>query len=106
MPYTSPRLVRRTAVFRALAGLGVLVALAGAMPAPTDQAITTPDDPFIVKPYLQLGDLPRLSPTEPVRVLWQAANDVDAKWVVELRQRDERAVAVRNRKRWPADHDG
>ena len=88
MPYTSPRLVRRTAVFRALAGLGVLVALAGAMPAPTDQAITTPDDPFIVKPYLQLGDLPRLSPTEPVRVLWQAANDVDAKWVVELRQRE------------------
>ena len=46
------------------------------------------DSPFIVKPYLQLGDLPRLAPSEPVRVLWQAANDTDAKWTVDVRQRN------------------
>ena len=88
MPYASHRLVRRTTVLRALAGLAVLGALAGAAAPAADQVVAAPDDPFIVKPYLQLGDLPRLSPTEPVRVLWQAANDVDAKWVVDLRQRD------------------
>ncbi len=88
MPYASHRLVRRDTVFRALAGFAVLAALAGSTAPAADQAVAAPDDPFIVKPYLQLGDLPRLSPMEPVRVLWQAANDVDAKWVVELRQRD------------------
>ena len=88
MPHASHRLVRRNTVFSALAGLAVLGALAGAAAPAADQVVAAPEDPFIVKPYLQLGDLPRLSPTEPVRVLWQAANDVDAKWVVDLRQSD------------------
>ena len=88
MLHASHRLVRRNTVFSALAGLAVLAALAGAAAPAANQVVAAPDDPFIVKPYLQLGDLPRLSPTEPVRVLWQAANDVDAKWVVDLRQRD------------------
>jgi Icc-related predicted phosphoesterase len=42
--------------------------------------------PFIVEPYLQLGDLPRLSPVEPVRLLWQAPNEPAAKWSVDVRQ--------------------
>lgn len=49
----------------------------------------TLDSPFIVKPYLQLGDLPKLSTSEPVRVLWQAPNETDAKWAVDVRQRDD-----------------
>ena len=88
MPHAICRLVRRKTAFKALAGLAVLAAFAGATAPAADQLVATPDDPFIVKPYLQLGDLPRLSPTEPVRVLWQAANDADAKWTVDVRQRD------------------
>jgi Calcineurin-like phosphoesterase len=45
--------------------------------------------PFIVKPYLQLGDLPKLGSSEPVRLLWHAANERDPNWTVEVRQ-DER----------------
>jgi hypothetical protein len=67
--------------------LAGLAATGGAQPA-ADQATATADGPFIVKPYLQLGDLPRLAPSEPVRVLWQAANETDAKWSVDVRQRD------------------
>src|SRR6185436_908908 len=47
---------------------------------------TPPQSPFIVQPYLQLGDLASLSPVEPVRVLWQATNERTAKWAVEVRQ--------------------
>ena len=49
----------------------------------------TPDDPFLVKPYLQLGDLPKLSTSEPLRVLWQAPIETGAKWAVDVRQRDD-----------------
>ena len=41
---------------------------------------------FLVEPYLQLGDVPRLSTTETVRVVWQAANEPSAKWAVGVRQ--------------------
>ena len=51
----------------------------------------TSEGPFIVKPYLQLGDLPKLSPSEPVRVLWQSANDRDVTWTVDVRQHDTAA---------------
>jgi phosphodiesterase/alkaline phosphatase D-like protein len=57
--------------------------LAGMLQAPTDKA---PDGPFIVQPYLQIGDLPRLSDVEPVRVLWQAPNETGAAWTVDVRQ--------------------
>jgi phosphodiesterase/alkaline phosphatase D-like protein len=67
-----------------LAGLTALTAIAGTS---ADQSAL--DNPFIVKPYLQLGDLPKLSPSEPVRVLWQAPNETDAKWAVDVRQRDD-----------------
>jgi predicted phosphodiesterase len=53
-----------------------------------DQMVPPADSPFIVKPYLQLGDLPKLSPSEPVRLLWQAADERDVKWLVEVRQRN------------------
>jgi predicted phosphodiesterase len=45
-----------------------------------------PVDPhFIVKPYLQLGDLPRLSPVENLRVIWQAPDTPATEWLVEVR---------------------
>jgi hypothetical protein len=44
------------------------------------------ESPFIVKPYLQLGDLPKLSSVESVRLLWQAPNETGAKWAVDVRQ--------------------
>jgi hypothetical protein len=72
--------------------LAGLVQLAG--PAPTQS-------PFIVQPYLQLGDLSSLSSVEPVRVLWQAPNDRDVKWTVDVRQSEadpwRSAVAVEGR---------
>jgi hypothetical protein len=42
--------------------------------------------PFIVEPYLQLGDVPKLAPAEPVRLLWQTAGDTRGTWTVEVRQ--------------------
>ncbi len=57
--------------------------LAGFLQLP-DPALTP--SPFIVQPYLQLGDLSSLSSVEPVRVLWQASNDRGVKWSVEVRQ--------------------
>ena len=42
--------------------------------------------PFIVEPYLQLGDVPKLSSSESVRVLWQAPNEPGATWSVDVRQ--------------------
>src|SRR5438105_2335607 len=42
------------------------------------------DGPFIVKPYLQLGDAPGLAAKEQLVVLWHT-NDRDADWKVEYR---------------------
>src|SRR4051812_16732076 len=42
-------------------------------------------DPFLVKPYLQLGDAP-VSASGDLVVLWQT-DDVDAGWAVESRSR-------------------
>lgn len=61
-------------------------ALAVAHPdAPAAQAPARAVSPFIVEPYLQLGDMPRLSPVEPVRLLWQSPEPA-AKWAVDVRQ--------------------
>ncbi len=72
-----------------LAGLATLVGTARPdarqTPAQT-QAIS--GDPFIIKPYWQLGDVPKLAPSETVRALWQSANDTTATWAVDVRQRD------------------
>jgi predicted phosphodiesterase len=57
--------------------------IAGVAQMPSDRV---PDGPFIVQPYLQIGDLPRLSDVEPVRVLWQAPNEAGTTWTVEVRQ--------------------
>ena len=76
------RTKRVSAGFLLVAGLATMVRL-----APGAAGQSTSESPFIVKPYLQLGDLPKLSPSEPVRVLWQSANDSGAKWTVEVRQR-------------------
>jgi hypothetical protein len=70
----SARVLARLTLSAALLAAAVA---AGSQPAPS---------PFIVQPYLQLGDVPKLSPAEPVRVLWQAANEAGASWSVEVRQ--------------------
>jgi acid phosphatase type 7 len=46
----------------------------------------TPQDaePFLEKPYLQLGDAPKLSASESLMLLWQTGN-VPAQWAVEVR---------------------
>ncbi len=41
-------------------------------------------DPFVEKPYLQLGDNPALAARESLVLMWHAADD-SAKWSVELR---------------------
>src|SRR5438067_7313993 len=45
--------------------------------------IRSQDDPFVEKPYLQLGDRPKEGATEALTVLWQAASE-DAKWQVQI----------------------
>ena len=48
-----------------------------------------PDDVSVYRgAVLQLGDLPKLSAVEPVRVLWQAPNEPEARWSVDVRQSD------------------
>src|ERR1051326_1183684 len=65
----------------------VVLALAFAPPEP---------GPFLEKPYLQLGDAPKLSPQESLVVLWHTA-DTRADWKVEVRtskDRDWRAAGT------------
>jgi hypothetical protein len=45
---------------------------------------TLPPDPFLVKPYLQLGDAPKLSASESLVLIWHTEN-VPEKWAVEVR---------------------
>ena len=46
---------------------------------------TLPDpDPFLEKPYLQLGDAPKLSASESLVLIWHTEN-VPEKWDVEVR---------------------
>ena len=61
--------------------LALALGVAAAAQAPVPAA-----SPFIVEPYLQLGDVPKLSPVETVRLLWQAPNEPAAKWAVDVRQ--------------------
>src|SRR5262245_46792189 len=42
-------------------------------------------DPFVVKPYVQLGDAPKLSAREQLVIMWHAA-DRDADWGVEFQE--------------------
>jgi acid phosphatase type 7 len=82
MPSRAARAARLRA-FSALLILSLicLVAIDAGQLAPPPSS-----EPFIVKPYLQLGDLPKLAPSEAVRVLWQADDDAEAKWTVDVRQ--------------------
>ena len=76
----------------------VVLLLAGLLQLPGS---TPPVSPFIVQPYLQLGDLSNLAPVEPVRVVWQAPNEGAVNWAVDVRQGDAEswrpAVAVNGR---------
>ena len=71
-------------MFRHLRGLVCASLLVGVVSAV--QPAPPAGSPFIVEPYLQLGDVPMLSPVETVRVLWQAPNEPGAKWAVDVRQ--------------------
>ena len=65
---------------------GIVAAVRPTVPPSAQLPAAGPASPFIVEPYLQLGDVPKLAPSEPVRVLWQTANEPGAKWSVDVRQ--------------------
>lgn len=80
---------RRRRALRISAAIG-LVALAYGLLGPIGGFLggslrwATDDGTFLFKPYLQLGDAPRLSSPERAEVLWHAA-DRDQAWWVEVR---------------------
>src|ERR1700730_15601491 len=43
------------------------------------------DQPFIVEPYLQMGDAPQLSSSDSLVVIWHTA-DVDQPWDVQVKK--------------------
>ena len=47
-------------------------------------ALLSAQDPFLVKPYLQLGDAPRAAAKERLELLWHA-EDQDGTWAVDVR---------------------
>jgi len=72
----------------------ILALTAAAFAATIADQPSTPQQPaaesvFVVTPYLQLGDLPKLTSSESVRVLWQAVDDDDVKWTVDVRQAED-----------------
>ena len=75
-------------VVGALVLAGTVAVVGSAAPTQGQLPAVDPDSPFIVEPYLQLGDVPKLAPSEPVRVLWQTPNEPGAKWSVDVRQAD------------------
>ena len=74
---SQPSEVTRRDALRAGAGVLGLTTLARTTPADDN-------DPFLVKPYLQLGDVPRLRAVERMVVMWHCADD-DGDWTVEFR---------------------
>jgi len=58
--------------------------------AATSQADSRDHGPFVVTPYVQLGDMPRQSEHEQLVVMWHAA-DHDAAWTVEFRSSESEA---------------
>ncbi len=95
----SPRIARLAA--------GIAVCALGAASLASQQAVVSPprlpvpDGPFLVKPYLQLGNVPKLSASESIRVLWQAPDEpATTKWSVDVREGTAEwrpAVGVRGR---------
>ena len=47
-------------------------------------ACLSAQEPFLVAPYLQLGDAPRVAPRESLELLWHS-EDQDGDWTVEVR---------------------
>jgi len=58
----------------AAASLATALLLSQTLPAP---------DPFLEKPYLQMGDAPKLSASESLVLIWHTEN-VPAKWDVKF----------------------
>ncbi|MEP6754242.1 MAG: hypothetical protein ABJA67_01975 [Chthonomonadales bacterium] len=48
----------------------------------------TPESPFVVKPYIQLGDSPKLSKLESLLLVWQTPVNAGV-WAVELMRAGE-----------------
>ncbi len=57
----------------------------------SSQTLPSPD-PFLEKPYLQLGDAPKLSASESLVLIWHTEN-VPEKWDVEVRTSKDSDVA-------------
>ncbi len=55
-------------------------------------AVGAASDPFIAKPYLQLGDAPKAAKQETMTLVWHAA-DSDANWSTEVRKPGGKWVA-------------
>ena len=56
---------------------------------------TTPDaQPFLEKPYLQIGDASKLASAERLVLLWHTAN-TPAQWAVEVRTSKDAALRPR-----------
>ncbi len=69
------------------------------LPALLALALAAPGSPFVVKPYLQLGNRPALQPREGLTLVWQT--QVDSKqFTVEL-LKGTKWVEERARKTWP-----
>jgi acid phosphatase type 7 len=46
------------------------------------------DQPFVIEPYIQMGDAPRLSSSDSMEVMWHSA-DVDEKWDVQVKKPED-----------------
>jgi hypothetical protein len=75
---------------RLIAACGLAALAAGCSPSgelaahPYKPPAQVAAGPFLVKPYLQPGDVPGLVADGTIQVLWQA-DDIDANWAVECR---------------------
>jgi hypothetical protein len=81
--------MRRSSSLRRILATALVAAAALSTFVQTASAQATPpvESPFIVKPYLQLGDSPTLGETETYSLLWHT-DSVRAEWRVEVKQAD------------------
>ena len=76
-----------TVVIRSSIGTPILVLIAVCLTSFCQVKVYAGSDPFIVKPYLQIGDPPHLSVPESLVLMWHA-EDRNLEWSVEVRDRN------------------
>jgi predicted phosphodiesterase len=67
-----------------LGGVHALARQEPPLPVAAPATPSTPPGPFLVKPYLQLGDAPTATATEVISLLWHT-EDTDGVWRVEIK---------------------